>query len=163
MRLRVMKVRSARYMRPLLLPDIQAITPSGHQPRRDRAPDSLAMGTSKLLREDLVALLGAAQVLTRPIDLVRFATDASPYRVFRPGIGTPPLHREMELAVPAHHLRHHLCAGAEVGIATLELRPPHPRKPHGHTADGRSHQGDRDPDVRAMTDRLAAANRSGRR
>src|SRR5450631_16808 len=69
-------------MRPLLIPDIQAITPSDHQPRRDRAPDSLAMGTSKLLREDLVALLGAAQVLTRPIDLVRFATDASPYRLF---------------------------------------------------------------------------------
>src|SRR3984893_299646 len=69
-------------MRPLLLPDVQAITPSGHPPRRDRAPDSLAMGTPKLLREDLVALLGAAQVLTRPIDLVRFATDASPYRLF---------------------------------------------------------------------------------
>src|ERR1700692_2546032 len=69
-------------MRPLLLPDVQAITPSGPPPRRDRAPDSLAMGTPKLLREDLVALLGAAQVLTRPIDLVRFATDASPYRLF---------------------------------------------------------------------------------
>src|SRR3984893_10655112 len=69
-------------MRPLLLPDVQAITPSGHPPRRDRAPDSLAIGTPKLLREDLVALLGAAQVLTRPIDLVRFATDASPYRLF---------------------------------------------------------------------------------
>src|ERR1019366_4758730 len=59
-------------MRPLLLPDVQAITPSGQPPRRDRAPDSLATGTPKLLREDLVALLGAAQVLTRPIDLVRF-------------------------------------------------------------------------------------------
>ena len=69
-------------MRPLLLPDVQAITPSGQPPRRDRAPDSLAMGTPKLLREDLVALLGAAQVLTRPIDLIRFATDASPYRLF---------------------------------------------------------------------------------
>ena len=69
-------------MRPLLLPDVQAITPSGQPPRRDRAPDSLATGTPKLLREDLVALLGAAQVLTRPIDLVRFATDASPYRLF---------------------------------------------------------------------------------
>src|SRR6202790_5536010 len=69
-------------MRPLLLPDVQAITPSAHLPRRDRAPDSLAMGTPKSLREDLVALLGAAQVLTRPIDLIRYATDASPYRLF---------------------------------------------------------------------------------
>ena len=52
------------------------------RPQRDRAPDTLAAGTPPELRDDLVALLGADRVLTRPIDLVRFATDASPYRLF---------------------------------------------------------------------------------
>src|ERR1700680_3972264 len=69
-------------MPPLLSPDVRAITPSGQTPQRDRAPDALATGTPKSLGEDLVALLGAGQVLTRAIDLVRFATDASPYRLF---------------------------------------------------------------------------------
>ena len=69
-------------MRPLLSPDVRAITPSGHPPQRDRAPHALATGTPKSLGEDLVALLGAGQVLTRAIDLIRFATDASPYRLF---------------------------------------------------------------------------------
>src|ERR1700676_4248086 len=69
-------------MPPLLSPDARAITPSGQTPQRDRAPDALATGTPKLLRENLIALLGAGQVLTRAIALVRFATDASPYRFF---------------------------------------------------------------------------------
>ena len=69
-------------MRSLLSPNVQAITLSGHPPQRDRAPDALATGTPKSLGEDLVALFGAGQVLTRAIDLVRFATDASPYRLF---------------------------------------------------------------------------------
>jgi D-lactate dehydrogenase len=34
------------------------------------------------MRNDLVALLGPDRVLSRPIDLIRFATDASPYRLF---------------------------------------------------------------------------------
>ena len=51
-------------------------------PRRDRAPDALAAGTPGGLRDDLVALLGADCVLTRPIDIIRYATDASPYRLF---------------------------------------------------------------------------------
>ena len=69
-------------MSPLLSPDVQAIALSGHQPQRDRAPDALATGTPTSLGADLIALLGAGQVLTRAIDLVRFATDASPYRLF---------------------------------------------------------------------------------
>src|SRR6185436_7527644 len=48
----------------------------------DRAPDSLSTGTPGELRADLVVLVGADQVLARPIDLVRYATDASPYRLF---------------------------------------------------------------------------------
>jgi len=55
---------------------------SARTPQRDRAPGTLAAGTPPGLRDDLVALLGADCVLTRPIDLIRFATDASPYRLF---------------------------------------------------------------------------------
>lgn len=52
-------------------------------PTADRAPDHLAAGTPERLRSDLVALLGdPGVVLGRTIDLVRFATDASPYRMF---------------------------------------------------------------------------------
>jgi len=50
---------------------------SARTPQRDRAPDALAAGTPPGLRDDLVALFGADCVLTRPIDLIRFATDAS--------------------------------------------------------------------------------------
>ncbi|MGB6311183.1 MAG: FAD-binding oxidoreductase, partial [Pseudolabrys sp.] len=55
---------------------------SPRTPQRDRAPDALAEGTPRGLRDDLVALLGPDRVLSRPIDLIRFATDASPYRLF---------------------------------------------------------------------------------
>ncbi len=48
----------------------------------DRAPDSLAHGTPQPLREDLVALLGAERVRSRAIDLIAYASDASPYRRF---------------------------------------------------------------------------------
>jgi len=66
----------------LFSPDIRAILSSARTPQRDRAPDAVAAGTPRGLRDDLIALLGADRVLTRPIDLVRFATDASPYRLF---------------------------------------------------------------------------------
>lgn len=50
-------------------------------PMADAAPDALAHGTPKQLKSDLVALLGADRVMHRAIDLVRFASDASPYRL----------------------------------------------------------------------------------
>ena len=49
-------------------------------PTEDRAPDSLAAGSPEPLRGELESLLGADRVLARPIDLVRYASDASPYR-----------------------------------------------------------------------------------
>ena len=64
-------------MSSLLSPNVRAIMSSARTPQRDRAPDALAAGTPPGLRDDLVALLGADCVLTRPIDLIRFATDAS--------------------------------------------------------------------------------------
>ena len=65
-----------------LSPNVRSIRLSARSPQRDRAPDALAEGTPRGLRNDLVALLGPDRVLSRPIDLIRFATDASPYRLF---------------------------------------------------------------------------------
>ncbi len=47
----------------------------------DRAPDELATGTPQPLRGELEALLGADRVLARASDIVRYASDASPYRL----------------------------------------------------------------------------------
>jgi D-lactate dehydrogenase len=69
-------------MPSLLSPKVQAIAFPASSPQRDRAPDELAAGTPRKLRNDLIALLGAECVLSRPIDIIRFATDASPYRLF---------------------------------------------------------------------------------
>ncbi|HEY7151136.1 MAG TPA: FAD-binding and (Fe-S)-binding domain-containing protein, partial [Solirubrobacterales bacterium] len=44
-------------------------------------PDELASGTPEPLRRELIASLGEDRVLTRVIDLVRYASDASPYRL----------------------------------------------------------------------------------
>ncbi|MDX6626757.1 MAG: D-lactate dehydrogenase [Solirubrobacterales bacterium] len=51
-------------------------------PAPDRAPDSLAAGVAQPLRGELEALLGADRVLSSASDLVRYASDASPYRLF---------------------------------------------------------------------------------
>ncbi len=48
----------------------------------DRAPDSLARGTVQPLRAELEELLGTDRVLARASDIVRYASDASPYRLF---------------------------------------------------------------------------------
>ncbi len=48
----------------------------------DRAPDSLARGAAQPLRGNLERLLGADRVLARAGDIVRYASDASPYRLF---------------------------------------------------------------------------------
>jgi D-lactate dehydrogenase len=47
----------------------------------DAVPASLVNGTPIALKEDLIALLGKEQVRHRAIDLVRYASDASPYRL----------------------------------------------------------------------------------
>src|SRR4029077_7578769 len=54
-------------------------------PVADAVPASLVRGTPRKLKADLIALLGKDKVLHRAIDLVRYASDASPYRL------TPPL------------------------------------------------------------------------
>ena len=52
------------------------------EPAPDRAPDSLAAGIAQPLRGELEALLGADRVLAKAGDLVKYASDASPYRLF---------------------------------------------------------------------------------
>jgi len=47
----------------------------------DRAPESLAGGAPQPLRGELEKLLGADRVLGRASDIVRYASDASPYRL----------------------------------------------------------------------------------
>ncbi|HEX7609551.1 MAG TPA: FAD-binding and (Fe-S)-binding domain-containing protein, partial [Solirubrobacteraceae bacterium] len=55
----------------------------------DRAPDWVAEGTPEPLRGALVAALGAEQVASRALDLVRYASDASPYRTIPAAVALP--------------------------------------------------------------------------
>jgi D-lactate dehydrogenase len=66
----------------LLSPNVRAISPPAHPAQRDHAPEGLAAGAPAKLRDELIELLGADRVLSRPIDLIRYASDASPYRLF---------------------------------------------------------------------------------
>ncbi|HEY3020583.1 MAG TPA: FAD-binding and (Fe-S)-binding domain-containing protein [Solirubrobacteraceae bacterium] len=65
----------------LLAPDVRRIAPSPAAPAPDRVPDRFAAGTPEPLRSQLIAALGADRVLTRVSDLVRYASDGSPYRL----------------------------------------------------------------------------------
>ncbi|WP_327371162.1 FAD-binding and (Fe-S)-binding domain-containing protein [Streptomyces sp. NBC_01217] len=65
----------------LLEPDPGKLRPPSTQgPATDRVPDDRASGTPDTLREDLVRLLGSHKVLHSLSDLVKYASDASPYR-----------------------------------------------------------------------------------
>src|SRR3954462_9400440 len=57
------------------------LAPPQTEPAADRGPDEVAGGTPEPLREQLRAALGADRVLHRVSDLVRYASDASPYRL----------------------------------------------------------------------------------
>jgi D-lactate dehydrogenase len=67
-------------MRKLLTPHVRAIgRPAG--PATDDAVDPASLeGTPAALKSDLIQLVGQDQVLHRVSDLVRYASDASPYR-----------------------------------------------------------------------------------
>ena len=66
----------------LFSPNTDALIPLRSRATPDRAPERLAGGTPAALRDDLISLLGSAAVLSRVTDLVKYATDASPYRLF---------------------------------------------------------------------------------
>ncbi|MFF4007772.1 FAD-binding and (Fe-S)-binding domain-containing protein [Streptomyces sp. NPDC001717] len=66
---------------PLLEPKRGAMRPrSISGPSTDRVPEHRAGGTPEPLRTELIELLGAEKVLWKVSDLVRYASDASPYR-----------------------------------------------------------------------------------
>jgi D-lactate dehydrogenase len=65
----------------LLERNMASLAPQAAEPAADRAPDDLAGGTAEPLRRDLEELLGADRVLGRVSDIVRYASDASPYRL----------------------------------------------------------------------------------
>ena len=73
----------------LLQPDTERIAPVEHKPTHDHAPEGLALGTPLWLRDDLIELLGKDQVHSRLIDLVKYASDASPYRMFPKVVVSP--------------------------------------------------------------------------
>ncbi len=60
----------------------QALAPPPSEPAPDRAPDEIAGGVAQPLRGELEALLGADRLLAKAGDLVKYASDASPYRLF---------------------------------------------------------------------------------
>jgi D-lactate dehydrogenase len=64
----------------LMRPDPRRIGQPSGGPFDDCVPPELAEGTPQPLRSRLVDLLGADKVLSRLTDLVRYASDASPYR-----------------------------------------------------------------------------------
>ena len=60
----------------------QSLAPQVEEPAPDRAPDAIAAGVAQPLRGELEALLGADRVLAKAGDIVKYASDASPYRLF---------------------------------------------------------------------------------
>ena len=63
----------------LLQPDVRRIAPPDPTPTPDRIAGRVGGGTPEPLKGELTALLGDDRVLTRVLDLVRYASDASPY------------------------------------------------------------------------------------
>ncbi len=72
-----------------MLVDVERIAPQNPQPVADRAPDWVAEGTPEPLRSSLTAALGADRLQTRALDLVKYASDASPYRSIPKAIALP--------------------------------------------------------------------------
>ena len=65
----------------LLDPKPGALRPAATEgPAIDSVAEDRAAGTPENLREDLIHLLGEGKVLHKLSDLVRYASDASPYR-----------------------------------------------------------------------------------
>jgi D-lactate dehydrogenase len=63
--------------------------PAAPEPAPDRATDWVADGTPEPLRSALVSALGPDRVLTRTLDLIRYASDASPYRLIPRAVAVP--------------------------------------------------------------------------
>jgi len=91
----------------LLRRDTDSLAPPATEPAPDRAPDEIAAGIAQPLRGELEELLGADRVLARAGDIVRYASDASPYRLFP---------RAVVMAHDAEDVAKVLAYGREKGI-----------------------------------------------
>ena len=67
-------------MRKMLTPHVRAIGRPAGPAQGDAVDPARAEGTPAALKSDLIQLVGQDQVLHRISDLVRYASDASPYR-----------------------------------------------------------------------------------
>jgi hypothetical protein len=67
-------------MRKLLTPHVRAIGRPAGPAQHDAVDPADVEGTLAALKNDLIRLVGQDQVLHRVSDLVRYASDASPYR-----------------------------------------------------------------------------------
>jgi D-lactate dehydrogenase len=76
-------------MKKLLQPDASRIGRPPGPEMFDAVPESLLDGTPRELKEALSQILGQANVLHRVFDLVRFASDASPYRYIPQVVAMP--------------------------------------------------------------------------
>lgn len=85
----------------------QSLAPPVAEPAPDRAPDELAGGTAQPLRGELERLLGADRLLGSAGDLIKYASDASPYRLFP---------RAVVMARDAEDVAKVLAYGREQGI-----------------------------------------------
>jgi D-lactate dehydrogenase len=70
-------------------PDVIRTGAEAVGPAADRAPDWVAGGTPEPLRSQLTAGLGSDRVLTRALDLIAYASDASPYRMIPRAVAMP--------------------------------------------------------------------------
>ena len=59
----------------------ESLAPPASEPAPDRAPDEIAAGVAQPLRGELERLLGPGRLLASAGDIVRYASDASPYRL----------------------------------------------------------------------------------
>ncbi|MEX2106719.1 MAG: FAD-binding and (Fe-S)-binding domain-containing protein [Solirubrobacterales bacterium] len=85
----------------------ESLAPLASEPAPDRAPDELAAGVAQPLRGELERLLGPGRVLASAADIVRYASDASPYRL---------LPRAVVMARDAADVGKVLAYGREKGI-----------------------------------------------
>jgi D-lactate dehydrogenase len=74
---------------PTLSARAQRIAPEPSAAAPDAAPDWVADGTPQPLASELTGLLGAAGAGIRALDLIRYASDASPYRSIPQAVAIP--------------------------------------------------------------------------
>lgn len=87
----------------LLTPDVTRIAPRSFTPSTDRAPDHIAAGTPEPLATELRRIVGESGLLGRASDLIRYASDASPYRSIPQAVVQP--RRPEEVAGLMAHAR----------------------------------------------------------